>query len=122
MIIRKESDRIFDLVTANGSDEMTKDLFYTAIHERFCEKEINPDSQDVHEFDIRIVNLPIRVIFMREQIPTEYDENGLISDYYMGLVMRPLPGQVFPYTGQQSQYLYSCFNDIYLDSDNHGSK
>jgi hypothetical protein len=81
------------------------------------EKELKSDVQAENEpceLEIRRVILPIEVVFLMEKIPTKYDEDGFVTESHIGLVMRPLPSQVWPYTGQPSEYLYSCFNDLNL--------
>lgn len=67
----------------------------------------------VGEGDLRIVNLPVKVIFeWSDKIVADYDsETDTILEYTSGYVMKVLPEQSFVYKDEESTFIASTFKE-----------
>jgi len=65
----------------------------------------------VDDGDLRIVNLPVKVIFeWSDKIISDYDsETDTILEYTSGYVMKVLPEQSFVYKEEESTFIASTF-------------
>jgi hypothetical protein len=63
--------------------------------------------------DLRIVNLPVKVIFeWSDKIVADYDsETDTILEYTSGYVMKVLPEQSFVYKDEESIFIASTFKE-----------
>jgi hypothetical protein len=62
---------------------------------------------DIQNGDLRIVNLPVKVIFeWSDKIVSDYDsETDTVIEYTSGYVMTIMPDQQFVYKGEESVFL-----------------
>jgi len=67
----------------------------------------------VGDADIRIVNLPVKVIFeWSDKIVADYDsETDTTLEYTSGYVMKVLPEQSFVYKDEESTFIASAFKE-----------
>lgn len=61
----------------------------------------------VGDGDIRVVNLPVKVLFeWSDQIVADYDkETDTVLEYTSGYLMKVLPEQSFVYCGEESNFI-----------------
>jgi hypothetical protein len=61
--------------------------------------------------DIRIVNLPVRVLFeWSDKIVADYDsETDTVLEYTSGYVMKVIPNQQFVYKGEKTIFIARAF-------------
>ena len=67
----------------------------------------------VGDCDLRIVNLPVKVIFeWSDKIIADYDpETDTVIEYTSGYIMRVLPEQSFVYRDEESVFIASTFRE-----------
>jgi len=62
--------------------------------------------------DIRVVNLPVRVVFeWSDEIVADYDEETGYTEYTSGYVMKVLPDQKFVYKGEDSIFIAQAMRE-----------
>lgn len=70
------------------------------------EMPLHPQGTGISDGDIRIVNLPVKVIFeWSDEIVSDYDKETGHIDYTSGYIMKVLPEQGFVYENQDTNYL-----------------
>lgn len=64
-------------------------------------------SNDIASGDIRIVNLPVKVLFeWSDKIVADYDsETDTVLEYTSGYVMKVMPNQQFVYRGEETTFI-----------------
>lgn len=67
----------------------------------------------VGDNDLRIVNLPVKVIFeWSDKIVADYDsETDTVLEYTSGYVMKVLPEQSFVYNNEESTFIASILKE-----------
>lgn len=73
----------------------------------------SPENNKVQDGDLRIVNLPVKVVFeWSDKIVDDYDsETDTILEYKSGYIMKVLPDQKFVFKGESSKFLASTVHE-----------